>query len=317
MKAQISFSLFLLVTVNLLAQNPIIPGKGVCDPHIKIFNNKAYLYATHDFSVDNKGFVMKDWWIWSSDDLVNWKHEATIDPADTYIGPLNSCWAVDAEEKNGFYYLYVSAGPENIGVLRSKTPTGPWESPLDCHLLTCKSAKTTARDPAIFTDEKGDSYILFGVWDFYIAKLNDDMISLAEKPRKLKIKNPRGPYNLDGKNKKQPTDDKVDIQKYMGKYYLSWGAFYAMSDNLYGPYKCKGAFINEENVAPEFRNQDLTHDRHGKFFEWNGQWYFACNDMSQPGSHGVFRNSIISYVYYKENGEIEPIIIDKDGVGRK
>ena len=33
-------------------------GKGVCDPHIHIFNNKAYLYASHDESVKNEWFVM-------------------------------------------------------------------------------------------------------------------------------------------------------------------------------------------------------------------------------------------------------------------
>jgi arabinoxylan arabinofuranohydrolase len=260
---------------------------------------------------------MKDWWIWSSDDLVNWKHECTIDPADTYIGPLNSCWAVDAEEKNGFYYLYVSAGSENIGVLKSESPVGPWTSPLDHHMLTSGSAPTVTRDPAIFTDEKGDSYILFGLHNFCIAKLNEDMISLAETPKKIEVINPRGPYNLDGKNKKEPMDDKVDLHKYKGKYYLSWGSFYAMSDNLYGPYECKGSIIVEENVSPEFRNQDLNYDRHGKYFEWNGQWYFVCNDMSQPDSRWYFRNIIISKVFYKENGEIEFIKINREGVMQK
>ena len=53
------------------------------------------------------------------------------------------------------------------------------------------------------------------------------MISLAEKPKKIKIDNPRGPYNLDGLNKENPTDDKPYIHKYRGKFYLSWGCFYA------------------------------------------------------------------------------------------
>ena len=29
-------------------KNPIIPRMGVCDPHIHIFENRAYLYASHD-----------------------------------------------------------------------------------------------------------------------------------------------------------------------------------------------------------------------------------------------------------------------------
>jgi arabinoxylan arabinofuranohydrolase len=66
--------------------NPIIPGIGVCDPHIRIYNDRAYLYATHDKSPKSKGFVMDDWWIWSTPDLIHWKHECTIRPEDTYYG---------------------------------------------------------------------------------------------------------------------------------------------------------------------------------------------------------------------------------------
>ena len=86
-----------------------IIGKGVNDPHIHIFNNRAYLYASHDHSVDNEKFVMKDWWVWSSDDLLNWEHESTVKPEDIYIGkPMDGCWATDAVEKNGKYYWALS-----------------------------------------------------------------------------------------------------------------------------------------------------------------------------------------------------------------
>ena len=68
--------------------NPLLPGKGVCDPHVRIYDGRAYLYATHDKSSENQHYVMEDWWIWSSDDLVNWRHECTIKPEDTYYGKL-------------------------------------------------------------------------------------------------------------------------------------------------------------------------------------------------------------------------------------
>src|SRR5690242_9318257 len=89
-------------------KNPIIPGKGVCDPHIHVFNDRAYLYATHDYSPANDNYIMKDWEIWSSPDLVEWTKESVIKPEDTYIGSSNSCWATDAAEKNGKYYFYFS-----------------------------------------------------------------------------------------------------------------------------------------------------------------------------------------------------------------
>jgi len=169
---------------------------------------------------------------------------------------------------------------------------------------------------AIFEDD-GEHYIIFGVWDYYIAKLNYDMISLAEKPRKIIINNPRGPYNQDGKNLEKPTDDKPFVHKYNGNYYLSWGCFYAMADNVYGPYDYKDSVIKQESFAkgydaPTWPNGFLQ-GRHGSFFEWNNQWYYTYCDISQTGNR-YFRDTFISYVHYKENGEMATIRVDGDGV---
>ena len=142
------------------------------------------------------------------------------------------------------------------------------------------------------------------------------MISLAEAPRPVTIANPRGPYNLDGNNSKQPTDDKPSLHKRNGIYYLSWSSFYAMSKNVYGPYVCKGSVIAPEQVAPEFRPQKLFHDRHGNFFTWHNQWYYIFNDKSQPGRSDRFRDSCLTYVHYRDNGEIAPIRLDRIGVGQ-
>ena len=104
-------------------------------------------------------------------------------------------------------------------------------------------------------------------------------------------------------------------------YYLSWSSFYAMSKNVYGPYAYKGSVIVPEKVAPEFRSganskQKLWHDRHGNFFTWHNQWYYACNDKSQPGRSDHFRDSCLSYVHYRDNGEMAPIRLDRIGVGQ-
>ena len=308
------FMLFVVcVTVYLAipayASNPILPGKGVCDPHIRIFNNRAWLYATHDASASNTGFTMHDWWVWSSSDLVNWTHESTLRPEETYHkAPSTTCWATDCVKSNGKYYFYFSMGVTDVGVVVGDTPKGPWCDPLGKPLLPASLTPTEERDPGIIIDDHGNAYIVFGVWDFYIARLNKDMISLAEPPRKIKLDQKDGPY---GPGK---TDDKPYLHQYKGKYYLSWGCFYAMSDNIYGPYTYKGSVIVQERTSPEFQT-GLTMDRHGCFFELNNQWYFMCNDQSWPGSHGFYRNSVISYIHYRDNGEIEPVRLDVVGVG--
>ena len=83
-------------------KNPIIPNSGVCDPHMRIMGGRCYLYATHDYSPENERFRMKDWHVWSSGDLVEWRHESTFRPEETYIGASDHCWAPDAIERNGW-----------------------------------------------------------------------------------------------------------------------------------------------------------------------------------------------------------------------
>ena len=110
--------------------NPIVVGKGLCDPQVRIYGDQAYLYATHDAVPGSDKFIMNDWWVWHSSDLVHWKQVSTLRPEDTYWGkPCNQCWATDAMSRNGQYYFYFSRGPEEIGVVRSDTPAGPMERP--------------------------------------------------------------------------------------------------------------------------------------------------------------------------------------------
>ncbi len=325
MKSRLMFTKLSLILVGLcgtalvVAQNPIVPNKGLNDPHIHIFNDTAYVYASHDKTAKNTGFTMEDWWVWSSPDLVNWTERSILKPKDTYLGEgFNQCWATDVGRKNGKYYWYFSEGNKQTGVVVGDTPVGPWKDPLGKPMLTEDLTPTHEYDMAIF-EEAGEHYIIFGVWDYYIAKLNEDMISLAEKPRKIVINNPRGPYNPDGKNKEMPTDDKPFLHKYKDRYYLSWGCFYATAKNLYGPYDYKGTVLNKESFAegydaPTWPNGFLQ-GRHGSFFEWHNQWYFAYCDISQTGNRW-FRDTFISYVHYKENGEMAPIRVDGIGVGQ-
>nr|WP_319509484.1 family 43 glycosylhydrolase [uncultured Draconibacterium sp.] len=319
MKKLIILFIFLVLQGIGFASNPIIPNKGANDPHIRIIDGKAYLSASHDKAKGNQGFTMEDWWLWSSDDLVNWKLEYTLKPEETYIGkPFNQCWATDIVKRNGKFYWYFSEGNQQTGVVVADSPSGPWKDPLGKPLLSSEMTPTHEYDMGIVQDETGEYYIVFGVWDYYIAKLNEDMISLAEKPRKIAINNPHGPYNLDGKNKEKPTDDKPFIHFYNGKFYLSWGCFYAMADNVYGPYDYKGSIIEQESFAPGYDAPTwptgFRQGRHGSFFQWHNQTYFAYCDISQTGNR-YFRDTFISYVHYKKNGEMALIRVDGIGVG--
>jgi len=89
------------------------------------------MYATHDASPENDRFIMKDWWIWASPDLIRWTHECTLIPETTYLpAGFSDCWATDAAGRNGKYYWYFSEGNRRTGVVVGETPVGPWRDPL-------------------------------------------------------------------------------------------------------------------------------------------------------------------------------------------
>jgi len=303
--------LILTLAVRLHAGNPIVEGRGMTDPYAVVYGDRVYIYATHDCDSARKGFFMTNWWQWSSADLVNWQLDGMLQTEDTFIGhPFKDCWATCAISRNGKYYWYFSAGRNELGVVVADSPTGPWRDPLHKPLVPAGLTKTEQRDPNVLLAADGNAYLVFGTFNYFIVRLNEDMISLAEKPHPVDFDKRFGPYGA-GK-----TDDKPSLHQRNGIYYLSWSSFYAMSTNIYGPYTYKGTVVDPALVAPDFRHQALFHDRHGNFFTWHNQWYYTCNDKSQPGRSDFFRDAIITYVHFKDNGEMAPVRIDRVGVGQ-
>jgi arabinoxylan arabinofuranohydrolase len=158
----------LLLLSSVQASNPIVSNVGMADPHIHFFNETFYLYATHDFAPNNTGFLMYNWWVWSSADLVSWTMETILEPKDTPASPgeYSECWATDGAQKNGSFYFYISMGPTEIGVVRStSTPVGPWENVIGTPLVNASVGTelgTQSRDPCAFQDDDGSYYLIFG-----------------------------------------------------------------------------------------------------------------------------------------------------------
>nr|WP_294897616.1 family 43 glycosylhydrolase [uncultured Pedobacter sp.] len=295
-------------TDTLKKLKPMVADVGMADPHIHIFNNKAYLYATRDGDKTAKTFVMPDWKIWTSTDLVNWKLETTIDPATTYMGKSNDCWAPDMAYKNGKYYFYFSNGNVNTGVLVGNTPIGPFKDVLGKPLLPENLTPGKEYDPTVIIekDKAKTAYIAFGHYravdptlNYMIAKLNSDMISLDEKPRKLVIK---------GSAEGLLACDKPNLHQRNGIYYLSAGTSYATSRNIYGPYTRRGYSANIDLYG-------LNTAAHGNFFEWNNQWFHTWCHFYLGKDVARYRQSYVNYLHYKDNGDMVDDInyLDKHG----
>lgn len=292
------YSQNVLIKNNYRNGNPIIPYSGMADPHIFIFNGKPYLYSTRDIdSIQTKGrFIMPDWHIWSSNDLVQWNHERTIHPTETYMGKSNDCWATDMGWRNEKYYFYFSNKNISTGVMVANSPVGPFIDALGKPLLDTGLTTSKEYDPTILMDDDlfNSSYIAFGHYrnddpklGYYIAKLNNDMISLAEEPRKIIIT---------GDEDVLTANDKPNLHKYNGLYYLSAGSHYATSTNIYGPYVRRG--------NSGFSKFGLTQQAHGNYFIWNNQWFHTWCKFHLSKEVAYYRESYLTYVHYKDDGSM-------------
>lgn len=283
---KIIFFLCLTSLTLLNAANPVIKDIGMSDPHIRVFNDTLYLYSGHDDSPTDKLWVMKDWRVFSSTDLLQWTHETTISPKDNYMyNDTEDCWAGDAAMRNGKYYFYFSDQKRGVGVMTSDTPGGHFTDALGEALIS------PMHDPTLFVDDDKQQtpYIIYGDKSgggFHVAEVNDDMISLAEKPR---------PITINGKEWENAPHwmDKNFIFKHKDTYYLSWGRDYAISDNIYGPYECVGA-VGKGHHLDEFA--------HGSFFLYHGQFYHIWTYYLRPGYK--YRECIISYCHIDESGNV-------------
>jgi hypothetical protein len=73
-------------------------------------------------------------------------------------------------------------GRREIGVVVGEEPGGPRKDYLGKPFLESGLVPSEVYDPALFKDEDGHIYIIFGVWDYYIARVRDDMTGIAEVP---------------------------------------------------------------------------------------------------------------------------------------
>ena len=197
---------------------PLVTQLFTADPSAHVFNNKIYIYPSHDIDAgipenDNGDhFDMSDYHIFSMD-AIGAKvvdNGVAIDKKDIpWAG--RQLWAPDAAYKNGVYYLFFPIKDKQdifrIGVATSKSPVGPFKSEPN------EMKGTYSIDPAVFKDDNNEYYMYFGgIWggqlqrwdnNIYnanaklktanekailprVAKLSADMKSIVEAPKEVK-----------------------------------------------------------------------------------------------------------------------------------
>ena len=124
--------------ITYLSQ-PLVTNIYTADPSAHVFNNKIYVYPSHDIDAgipekdDGSHFAMKDYHILSMDSIGGkvTDNGVAIDIKDI-PWVKRQLWAPDAAYKNGTYYLYFPAKDKQdifrIGVATSSSPTGPFKA---------------------------------------------------------------------------------------------------------------------------------------------------------------------------------------------
>lgn len=94
--------------------NPVATAGDFADPFVLRHNGRYYLYCTNP-----------DLRCWTSDDLVRWTPEGPTIAEDLFPGTVP--FAPEVVYWNGYFYLYTSPSGTGHRVLRSPSPTGPFE----------------------------------------------------------------------------------------------------------------------------------------------------------------------------------------------
>jgi len=313
---------------------PLVSHIYTADPSAHVFNNKIYIYPSHDidagvsFNDNGDHFGMKDYHVISMDHI---SAKAIDNGVALHVDDVpwaeKQMWAPDAAYKNGKYYLFFPAknkkGIFQIGVAISDSPTGPFSA----EPMPIKGSYSI--DPAVYEDEDGSFYIYFGgIWggqlqnyrnngynENYelpkpdepalgpiVAKLTDNMLQFAEEPKEIKILDEKGNSLLEGDNDRRFFEASW-MHKYNGKYYFSYSTgdthfiCYAIGDNPYGPFTYQGRILNPV----------IGWTSHHSICKVEGKWYLFYHDSSLSKGVTHLRSVKVSEITYNDDGTINTL----------
>ena len=312
----------------------LFPSDYMADPSAHVFDGKIYIYPSHDWdspvndAADGNHFDMKDYHVFSIDgDFLtgNVVDHGVIFSVDDVPWASRQLWAADAACKDGKYYHYFTArdkeGVFRIGVAVADSPVGPFK----VHPLPI--AGTYSIDPAVY-EENGEYFIYFGglgggqlqkyrdnVYDAdadlpaknepslppRVARLADDMVTLAEDPKPVMILDAAGNPLAEGD--KHRFYEASWLHKYIGKYYFSYSTgnshtlSYAIGDSPYGPFTYSGEILTPV-VGWTTHHSVLEHD---------GKWWLVCHDSQPSGGLSRLRSMKVFPLSYRADGTIVTI----------
>ena len=315
---------------------PLVRDIFTADPSAHVFEDKIYIYPSHDIDAgtpenDNGDhFDMKDYHILSMDSVGGkvTDHGVALDIKDIpWAG--RQLWAPDVAFKNGTYYLYFPVKDKKdvfrIGVATSKSPAGPFKPEKE------PIAGSYSIDPAVFTDDNGESYMYFGgIWggqlqrwgkgsyeangsktdgqddtkpalSCKVAKMSKDMLHFEGAVSDVVIVDENGKQILTGDHNRRFFEGSW-MHKFNGKYYFTYSTgdthflAYAVGDKPTGPFTYKGTFMDPVEGWTT----------HHSIIKFKNKWYIFYHDTELSGKTHL-RNVKVTELKHKPDGGIELI----------
>ncbi len=332
----IILSISILSTLAVSAQNPVIRDQFAADPTARVFNNKVYVYPSHDIPAPEgqrqDWFCMADYHVFSSENLTDWTdHGMILSQEQVPWGKTDaySMWAPDCVYKNGKYYFYFPNAPKDgrgfaVGVAIANQPEGPF---------TCVQEPImgiSGIDPCVLIDDDGSAYIYWSGMGIRGARLKENMLELDGELQEVKIPKRDGmpempPMKMGGQVMEGLPDGFKEgpfAFKRNGWYYLTFpwvrgntsnGAnptetlAYAMSKSPLGPWDFKGIIMAEHD------NHCWTN--HHSILEYKGQWYIFYHRNDFSPNMDKRRSTRIEKIAFNSDGTIQEVKQTMRGVG--
>jgi arabinoxylan arabinofuranohydrolase len=284
------------------AANPLFPQLYTADPAVLVDGGRVYLYTGRDEApVGGKDFVMNEWRVFSSCDMVHWKDHGAPLNVETFAWAKARAWASDVVKRDGKYWFYSTVEHATvpgfaIGVAVSDSPTGPFRDARGSALITNDMTQQTDIawddiDPTVFVDADGQAWLYWGNTVLKYARLKADMTELDGPIQVLAVKDfVEAPY----------------LHKHGSTYYLSYSEFfpeqtaYLTGPSPTGPWTPRGIIMSKNLKTPTI---------HQAIFDFNGKSYIAYHNAELPGG-GEYRRSVaIEELRYRPDGAIEAPIV--------
>jgi len=284
--------------------NPFVKHIYTADPSARVFNNRMYVYTSHDEN-DSKYFDMLDWHVFSSDDMVEWTDHGAIFGIDKISWASKWAWAPDCIERDGKYYFYYPVERTKIGVAVADTPVGPFKDVLGKPIIdnTGQVEKIGPEpiDPAVLIDN-GQAYMYFGCRELRAVKLKENMMEVDGDILNIEIKGIEG----DKQNEGGYYGEGPWVFKRNGLYYFlysnGWGKestlVYATGKHPLGPFEFMGEVMGPVS----------SFTSHGSIVEYNDKWYvFYHNKDLSNNDH--MRSICFDEITFDKSGKINRLSI--------